>query len=75
MQTIDEPAARVFHQIGRANNQSPQPQHKPKLIKLKKKQKRTVYRPEMKIETDAPTIQETSNTMSPGDMYDKPIMT
>ena len=48
MDTIDEPAARIFNQKDNRSLHSPKMQSKgPKIIKLKKKQKRTVIRQSM----------------------------
>jgi len=64
METIDEPAAKVMNNLGqRSHNPSPADKMlKPKLIRLKKKQKRTIYRPDMG-QAQNPTLKEHLDTM------------
>ena len=84
METIDEPAARILNQKEtRSSPQSPKIHKGPKIIKLKKKQKRTVIRQEMQpsdpyatqnFDKSEKMSQENSPERDGTDLYDRPIM-
>ena len=84
--TIDEPAAKIFNKRDMQTSRSPKAHNGPKIVRLKKKQRRTVIRHdhdygqgevmvnESIIENgDNQPVQE--QEQQPTDIYDRPIMT
>ena len=83
--TIDEPAAKIFNKRDMHKSRSPKATQGPKIVRLKKKQRRTVIRhdPDFMgdVNIDDSFIENGKNQPAqeqedqPTDIYDRPIMT